>query len=54
MGVNPIEEGGAAKRPFSSASMARKARRLILFIMSSMTACDDVRDRQYSNWAASV
>lgn len=43
MGVKPIEAGGAARRPFSSASIARKARRLILFIISSMTAYGGVR-----------
>lgn len=34
----PMSAGSAARRPFSTASVARKARMFMLFIMSSMRA----------------
>lgn len=36
--LKPREEGLAARRPFSTASEALKARTLMLFIMSSIRA----------------
>lgn len=38
--LRPRDEGGAARRPFSTADVARKTRVLMLFTISSTSACD--------------